>query len=246
VQVMHEYVGHCQWSPEGAKLWQMMEYLIPRPIEFQSDELLQLLGDFPHFAECCLPSETLARRVADNVVRLGYWPELTPALEGMYEMRRKSSRSQGAGRIAGLLLWNNPYKRIAVEECATALIREDLWRLNAAWKALFLNLPPWAQKPTLTWRKAAEKRLACVGEGDFEEQTIDWLGRLRVCGPLSIQAAGAEMLKSLCWYSILVPRAPLHCALVEFRGVEWNAASRRLADKVQRALLEVPSVRSHQ
>ena len=81
--------------------------------------------------------------------------------------------------------------------------------------------------------------MACVGDGDFEEYMIDWLPRLQVRGPVRIQAAGAEVLKSLCWYATLAPRAPLYRAMVEFREVEWHAASRRLADKVQRALSQI-------
>jgi hypothetical protein len=76
------------------------EYLIRRSqLEFDRRSVHDCLTLFPHSAECCFPSETLAVLVARNIARLGYWPGLTPALESAYEMRRKSSRSQRRGGL---------------------------------------------------------------------------------------------------------------------------------------------------
>src|SRR4051794_39612437 len=112
-----------------------MEYLIrQRRLEFDQHSAQECLTLLPHFAECCFPSETLAVHVAKSIARLDYWPALTSALEGVYEMRRRSARSQGAARIAGLLLWNDPNTSFPAKQCATALIRVEFPMLSPAWR----------------------------------------------------------------------------------------------------------------
>src|SRR6478752_4472501 len=89
VQIMETYVNHCGWTPKGAKLWQLMEYVVRRGgLEFQRESMITCVSLLPQFAGCNFPSETLASLIAKSLARLGYWPALTPALEGMHEMRR--------------------------------------------------------------------------------------------------------------------------------------------------------------
>ncbi len=237
VQVMHAYINHRGWNPQGAKLWQLMEYLIRRPqLEFDQRSAQDGLTLLPHFAECCFPSETLAVLIARNIARLGYWPGLTSALEDVYEMRRKSSRSQGAGRIAGLLLWNDPNKKIPAEQCATALIRAELVTLSAAWHALFLNLTCWKNEPTTPWLRSARPLLEGVGPEEFLARVDRWAESLAERSPVKIGASGAEVLKSLLWHFDLLPSGSGVRALSAFRRVEYQRSCLKLAEKLDLAL----------
>jgi len=234
---MQIYTDHCGWNPQGAKIWQLMEYLIRQPkLLFDRESAQECLTLLPYFAECCFPSETLATLVARSIARLGYWPALTPALEGVYEMRRKSSRSQGAGRIAGLLLWNDPNKNIPAEECATAQIREELVTLSAAWQALFLNLTPWKREPTKAWLREARTLLERIGPQEFSARLDQWAESLAEQSPVKISASGAEVLKSLFWHLDLLPSNSCIRAVIAFRRVEYQRSCLKLADKVQFAV----------
>lgn len=237
VQLMRAYTNHCGWNPQGAKLWQMMEYLIRRPqLEFDRQSAQDCLTLLPHFVECCFPSETLAVLIAKSIARLGYWPGLTPALEDVYEMRRKSSRSQGAGRIAGLLLWNDPNKNIQAEECATTLIRVELETLSTAWRALFLNLTPWKNDPTTPWLRSARPLLAEVQPEEFSTRVERWAESFAERSPVKVSAPGAEVLKSLLWHFDLLPPNSGVRALSAFRRVEYQRSCSSLAEKVIFAL----------
>lgn len=237
IQVMQAYTDHCGWNQQGAKMWQLREYLVRRPqLEFNPRSAQECLKLLPNFAECCFPSETLAALVARNIARLGYWPALTPALEGVYEMRRKSSRSQGAGRIAGLLLWNDPNKSICAEQCATMPIRAELLALSAAWQALFLNLTPWKNQPTTPWLRSARPLLESVGHEEFLARVGRWGESLAERSPVDVSAPGAEVLKSLLWHCDLLPSGSGRRVLSTFRRVEYQRSCLKLAEKVDLAL----------
>ena len=240
IQVMQAYTNHCGWNPQGAKMWQLMEHLVRRPkLEFDRRSVQDCLTLLPYFAECCFPSETLTALVARNIARLGYWPALTPALEGVYEMRRKSSRSQGAGRIAGLLLWNDPNTSIWAEQCATMPIRAELLALPAAWQALFLNLTPWKNQPTTPWLRSARPLLESIGYEEFSARVGIWAESLAERSPVNISAPGAEVLKSLVWHFDLLPPGSGTRALTAFRGVEYQRSCHKLAEKVDLALARI-------
>lgn len=238
IEVMQAYTNHCSWNPQGAKMWQLMEYLVRRPkLEFNRQSVQDCLTLLPYFAECCFPSETLTALVARNIARLGYWPALTPALEGVYEMRRKSSRSQGAGRIAGLLLWNDPNMTIwAAEQCATMPIRAELFALSAAWQALFLNLTPWKNEPTTPWLRSARPLLERVRSEEYSARVGKWAESLAERSPINISAPGAEVLKSLLWHFDLLPPGSGTRALRAFCKVEYQRSCHKLAEKVDLAL----------
>jgi len=214
-----------------------MEYLIRRPkLQFDQQSAQGCLVLLPYFAECCFPSEILATLVARSIARISYWLALTPALEGVYEMRRKSSRSQGAGRIAGLLLWNDPNKCISAEECATTQIREELVTLSAAWRALFLNLAPWKKEPSKPWRGEARTLLERIGPQEFLARLDRWAESLADQSPVKISASGAEVLKSLLWHLDLLPSNSRIRAVSAFRRVEYQRSCQKLADKVHFAV----------
>jgi len=151
-------------------------------------------------------------------------------------MRRKSSRSQGAGRIAGLLLWNDPNKNIQAEECATTLIRVELVTLSTAWRALFLNLTPWKNDPTTPWLRSARPLLAEVQPEEFSTRVERWAESFAERSPVKVSAPGAEVLKSLLWHFDLLPPNSGVRALSAFRRVEYQRSCSSLAEKVIFAL----------
>jgi hypothetical protein len=62
VQVMQAYTGHCGWTGQGAKMWQLMEYLVRRSeLQFERQAMLDCLALLPRFRGVLLSQPDLGR-----------------------------------------------------------------------------------------------------------------------------------------------------------------------------------------
>jgi hypothetical protein len=140
------------------------------------------------------------------------------------------------------LLWHDLSDALDPSRCWSDHVRRDLRAMTGArrahWNALFRHIKGNSPaKPSASWLKEAETRLAQVGLDDFRERLCTWLAPLGGGEPQSLKVAGSHILRGLLWYAALSRDMAVATASLMLLDTRWKA--KRNVDKAMVALVAV-------
>jgi hypothetical protein len=149
---------------------------------------------------------------------------------------------QSAVQQVHMMLWHDEGDALDPGRCWSDLVRGDLRAMlgprKAAWKALFRHIKGNAPaKPSPSWRKEAEKRLAALGLDEFRERFFAWLAPFERGEPQSLSVAGSHVLRGLLWYAALANDPRVVATALTLLDAKWKA--KRNVDKTMVALVSV-------
>jgi hypothetical protein len=159
--------------------------------------------------------------------------------QGKYQ---REASYQSAVQQVHMMLWRDEGDALDLARCWSDLVRGDLRAMEgarkAAWKALFRHIKGNAPaKPSPSWRKEAEKRLAEVGLDEFRERFSAWLAPFEHGEAQTLSVAGSHVLRGLLWYAALTNDPRLAATALVLLDATWKA--KRNVDKVMVALVSV-------
>jgi hypothetical protein len=230
-------------------LAQLARNLYAPTLPFDEADLIRLLEGHRRYSLLWSfgPEELVSAFVATH--------DLSPALAN--ELRRfqaelKGGSGQGkyqsqagyqsAVQQVHMMLWHDEGDALDAARCWSDGVRGDLRAMEgarkAAWKALFRHIRGNAPaKPSPSWRKEAEKRLADVGLDEFRERFAAWLAPFERGEPQSLGVAGSHVLRGLLWYAALANDPRLAAIALVLLDAPWKA--KRNVDKAMVALVAV-------
>jgi hypothetical protein len=149
---------------------------------------------------------------------------------------------QSAVQQVHMMLWHDEGDALEPARCWSDLVRGDLRAMTGArktaWRALFRHIKANAPaKPSPSWRKEAEKRLAAVGLDEFCERFFAWLAPCERGEPQTLTVAGSHVLRGLLWYAALANDPRIAATALALVDAKWKA--KRNVDKVMVALVSV-------
>jgi hypothetical protein len=149
---------------------------------------------------------------------------------------------QSAVQQVHMMLWHDEGDALDPGRCWSDLVRGDLRAMlgprKAAWKALFRHIKGNAPaKPSPSWRKEAEKRLAALGLDEFRERFFARLAPFERGEPQSLSVAGSHVLRGLLWYAALANDPRVVATALTLLDAKWKA--KRNVDKTMVALVSV-------
>jgi hypothetical protein len=230
-------------------LAQLARNLYAPNLPFEEADLIRLLEGHRRYSMLWSfgPEELVGAFVATH--------DLSPALGNelrRFQVELKGGSGQGkyqsqasyqsAVQQVHMMLWHDEGDALDPARCWSDLVRGDLRAMTgarkAAWKALFRHIKGNAPaKPSPSWRKEAEKRLADLGLDEFRERFSAWLAPFGRGEPQTLGVAGSHVLRGLLWYAALTGDPRLAATATVLLDAKWKA--KRNVDKVMVALVVV-------
>jgi hypothetical protein len=230
-------------------LAQLLRNLYAPSLPFEEADLIRLLEGHRRYSMLWSfgPEELVGAFLATR--------DLSPALAN--ELRRfqaelKGGSGQGkyqsqasyqsAVQQVHMMLWHDEGDALDPARCWSDLVRGDLRAMTgagkAAWKALFRHIKGNAPaKPSPSWRKEGEKRLAAIGLDEFRERFTAWLAPFESGAPQALSVAGSHVLRGLLWYAALAGDPRIAATALVLLDAKWKA--KRNVDKAMVALVAV-------